>query len=543
MNPEYPAERLSYMLTDTNAGIVLTNDEFAPRIRDIASPSTQVISLDEASVEIGREATGNLNCETVLGDLAFIFYTSGSTGMPKAVMWVAADRLPTTKWEAETFQLREGERYLFRAPIGFTLVLAEILMALLNGGELIIVPTKLGHDAAHLARLIAEHQVPVVTVVPTLLQALTEQPDFAKCVSLREVSTIGEPMTEALKRRFFESSQARLSVMYGATEAAIATLFRPDRNSADRSVCIGSPLPKRSIYLLDERFEHVSPGESGEICLGGRLARGYWNRPDVTAEKFIPDPFSSVPGERLYRTGDLGRYLPDGTIEFVGRVDDQIKVRGFRIEPAEIEKAICEHPAISRAAVVLKEGEARDPKLIAYFTPTGSTPPSSGALRQFLKGKLPAHMIPVRFVTLAEIPLTPTGKLNRRALPEPESTRPELETSYAPPSSPIELTLARIWADVLGINRVGLHDNFFDLGGDSLAATRVIARALDAFQLELPVKALFESPTVADMAKVILNRQVKEAGQEELGRMLDELEGMSEDEARQRVAQERTLES
>ncbi|MGH7834013.1 MAG: phosphopantetheine-binding protein, partial [Candidatus Binatia bacterium] len=276
-------------------------------------------------------------------------------------------------------------------------------------------------------------------------------------------------------------------------------------------VPLGRPLPNTQVYVLDTNLRPVPIGVPGELHIGGRcLARGYLDRPEATAEKFVPNPFGNEPGARLYKTGDLGRYLSDGNIEFLGRTDHQVKIRGFRIEPGEIESALAQHPAVREAVVVARE-DARaeldaaenrksDKRLVAYVVPHRNLSPPAGELRSYLKEKLPDPMVPSAFVLLDVLPRTPHGKLDRRALPEPDQSRPELEENLAAPRTPVEEAIVEIWREVLSLDRVGVHDNFFELGGHSLLATQVISRLREAFQVELPLRSLFERPTIAGLA-------------------------------------------
>lgn len=550
LDPGYPPERLEYMLNDTHADFVLGREAIAatrmavgkadaPGVdseSSLGSMKVRTVLLDRERPLIDRESTENPHYAALPNNLALIFYTSGSTGSPKAVMWEHGRREVHTAWEQKTFRLTEQDRHLLKAPIGFTLLAAEVLAPLLSGGQLIIVPTGLEQDVDYLTRLIAQHQITSVALVPSMLQALIEHDHFPNCTSLREVRTIGEALGEQLLKRFFCRSDATLTVMYGTTEAPGATYSQCDRDKVPFAPRLGTPLPGKEIYLLDDRLDLVGAGEQGEICIGGSLARGYMGRPDLTAEKFIPHPFSRKPGARLYRTGDFGRYLPNGDIKFVGRTDHQFKIRGFRVEPAEIESAICEHPGIGQAVVTPRESDSGDVRLIAYLTATNDGAASSAGLRGFLKDKLPSHMIPAVFVTIDAMPLTRNGKIDRSALPDPSCLRPETDVPFVPASSPLETELTNIWAEVLEIDRVGIHDNFFDLGGHSLAASRVISRVVQTFNFDLSLKALFDAPTVAEMARVIQATEARNATGSDRERMPGEIGATSAEEVPKALA-------
>ena len=321
---------------------------------------------------------------------------------------------------------------------------------------------------------------------------------------------------------------------YGPTENTVVTTsgLVSSNGRVDGAPAIGRPISNTKVYLLDQQLQPVPIGVPGELYIGGvGLARGYINRRELTAEKFIPNPFSDEPGARLYETGDLARYLADGTIEFLGRSDHQVKLRGFRIELGEIEAILGQHPDIREAVVLAREEIPDNKRLVAYLVVSQETTRSIDKLRSFLHGKLPEYMIPSVFVFLDKLPLTPNGKVYRQALPAPDQARPELEEAFVAPRNPIEEVLAGIWGEVLGLEQVGIYNNFFELGGHSLIATQVISRVRNTFQVELPLRRLFESPTVADLAVAIVERQAEQANRKTLAQMVAELEQLSEAEA------------
>jgi amino acid adenylation domain-containing protein len=543
LDPAHPPGRIESMLDDTRAQVVLTHEPLlahraAGGKSDAAGAGAgsfgrfagrRVVVVDREWPLIGDELPENPRCAVLPDNLAFVFYTSGSTGSPKAVMWEHGRREVYSNWEAETFRLTEQDRHLLKAPVGFTMLATEVFAPLLSGGQLIIVPTGLEQDTDRLVELIAEHRITCLAVVPSMLRTLVEHAGFPDCRSLRVVRTIGEALSGELLERFHCRSAAALTVMYGATEAPGAAYSRCERGESFSARRLGAPLPGKEIHLLDARLEPVGAGEQGEICIGGSLARGYMGRADLTAEKFVPHPLAVKPGSRLYRTGDFGRRLPDGGIQFVGRADQQLKVRGFRVEPMEIERTICEHPGVWQAVVTAREDSAGDVQLMAYLaTGRGDAAPIAG-LRRFLKDRLPGHMIPAVFVKLAAMPLTRNGKIDRSALPDPGTARPEMDSPFVPASSPVEVELAGIWAAVLEVERVGIHDNFFDLGGHSLSAFRLVSRVVQAFQLDLSLKALFDAPTVAEMARVIQAIGAKPATARVVQRMQGALDATSDE--------------
>jgi acyl carrier protein len=302
------------------------------------------------------------------------------------------------------------------------------------------------------------------------------------------------------------SPPKRLLHVYGPTESTTFTSWHLVTDAAQESatVPIGRPIAATQTYVLDRTLEPVPIGVPGELHIGGDgLARAYLNRPELTAEKFIPDPFSHEPGSRLYKTGDLVRYQPDGALEFLGRIDHQVKIRGFRIELGEIETTLADHPAVKEAAVIAREDTAGDKRLTAYVVFEGEPGPASAELRAFLKERLPDYMVPSAFVFLEMLPLTANGKVDRKALPAPDQNRPEQEESYVAPRTPAEVMLANIWTEILGVKQAGVHDNFFNLGGHSLLATQVVSRMREVFQAEVPLRSFFEAPTIAALAQLV----------------------------------------
>jgi acyl carrier protein len=305
-------------------------------------------------------------------------------------------------------------------------------------------------------------------------------------------------------------------------------------------VPIGRPIANAQVYLLDRHQKPVPVGVPGELYIGGAgLSRGYFNRPDLTAEKFLPNPFSEEASARLYKTGDLAHYLADGNIECLGRIDHQVKIRGFRIELGEIETVLGQHSAVRQAIVLAREDTPGDKRLVAYVVPDVEQVPTVSKLRNILNEKLPEYMVPSVFVFLDALPLTPNGKVDRRALPAPDQSRPEQVNSFVPPSTPVEKTIADIWTQVLKVDKVGNHDNFFDLGGHSLLATQVISRMRHALQIELPLRAIFEAPTVAGLAVKITEARAKEVVPGGMADLLADLESISEEEARHLLAGKR----
>ena len=529
-----------------------------PSLRLSVSPSPIVVCVDAIDEVLARESTENFASGVTAETAAYVIYTSGSTGRPKGVIVSHGAICNHMLWLQEHFSLTAADRILQKTPISFDASGTEFYAPLLAGGRLILARPGGHQDSAYLVRMIAEHEVSILQLVPSLLRVLLETRGFEECKSLRRVICAGEALPAELQERFTNSLTAELHNFYGPTEAAIDVTCWPYQDARGRAIVpIGSPIANTQIYLLDADWQPVPAGVPGELHIGGaNLARGYLDRPELTAERFIPNPFSEEAGARLYKTGDLARYLPDGNIEFLGRIDHQVKVRGVRIELGEIEAALAHHPAISEAVVLARsdnEAVAGDKRLVAYLVANQEPAPTIGELRGFLKEKLPEYMTPAAFVMLDALPLTPNGKVNRQALPEPDHARPELEAAFVAPRTPAEEKLAEIWSQLLGIEQVGVYDNFFELGGHSLLATQLVSRVREAFGVELSLISLFETPVVAELAEKIsrsqANGQEKEItriervqrGEKSMEELIAELAQLSDDEAQALLTEERTL--
>ncbi|HEX7334998.1 MAG TPA: amino acid adenylation domain-containing protein [Pyrinomonadaceae bacterium] len=495
LDPDYPQERLAFMLEDAAVRVVLTHRALCHHL-----PQTEadVICLDEAWTEITAGSKEDPE-RSVSGDsLAYITYTSGSTGQPKGVQIPHRGVVRLVK-ENDFAHLGADEACLQFAPLAFDASTFEIWGMLLNGGRLVIMPPG-PSTLTELGQTLRTHRVTVLWLTAGLFNLMVdEQLDALR--GLRQLLAGGDALSVSHVERFLrEAPGCKLINGYGPTENTTFTCCY-SMNTATRfgnSVPIGRPIANTQVYILDENLRPVATGARGELYTGGDgLARGYLNHPELTAERFVPHPFSSQPGARLYRTGDWARYLLNGDIEFLGRVDNQAKVRGFRIEPGEIEAVLRGHQQVREAVVLLKEADG-DKHLVAYVASDAQT----GELREYLKKRLPDYMVPSFFVHLNEIPLTANGKIDRRALPEPESFF-AVAAEYEAPRTPAEELLSSLWASVLRVSRVGIKDNFFDLGGHSLLAIQLNSRIRDAFGVELPLSELFESRTLAELAQAI----------------------------------------
>ena len=495
LDPDYPQERLAFMLQDAGVRTVLTHTALSHRLPD---NEANVICLDEAWAEISTLSKENVESSITADNLAYITYTSGSTGQPKGVQVVHRGVVRLVK-ENDYAHFGADEVFLQFAPLTFDASTFEIWGALLNGGRLVIVPP--GQTTlAELGQVLKTHHVTVLWLTAGLFNLMVDE-QLDELRGLRQLLAGGDALSVSHVERFLrEAHLCKLINGYGPTENTTFTCcyLMNAATEFSRSVPIGRPIANTQVYILDENLRLVATGARGELLTGGDgLARGYLNHPELTAERFVPHPFSSQPGARLYRTGDWARFLANGDIEFLGRVDNQAKIRGFRIEPGEIEAVLRGHAQVREAAVVLNETDG-DKRLVAYVVGDAQTV----ELREYLKERLPDYMVPSFLVQLDEIPLTPHGKIDRRALPEPESIFAE-ETEYEAPRTPTEELLAELWANVLRVSRVGINDNFFALGGHSLLAIQLVSRIRETFGVELPLRELFERRNIAELAQCV----------------------------------------
>ncbi|HLH25147.1 MAG TPA: amino acid adenylation domain-containing protein [Chloroflexota bacterium] len=502
LDPTYPHDRLAFMLDEAAPPVVLTQ----ARLRDrVPASAARVLCLDADWTAIAAEPAtapgGAANPE----HLAYVLYTSGSTGKPKGVMVPHQGVVNRLLWMQEQYQLTTADRVLQKTPYTFDVSGWEFFWPLLTGACLVMARPEGHKDPGYLVDLIQREQITTLHFVPPMLEAFLDEPGAPGCHSVRQVFCSGEALPYQLQERFFARlGHAALHNLYGPTEASIDVTYWPcQRRDGRRTVPIGFPVANTQIYILDRQLQPVPIGVPGELHIGGtQLARGYLNRPELTAEKFIPDPFGG-PGARLYKTGDLARWLPNGAIEYLGRLDHQVKLRGFRIELGEIEAVLAEHPAVRDALVLAREDTPGDKRLVAYLIAADHSAPEPGKLRAFLKERLPDYMVPAAFVVVSAFPLTPNGKVDRQALPAPEATRGERAAPFVAPRSEVERQIAAIWQAVLRVETVGLDDNFFDLGGHSLLATQLVGRLQRLFGVELPVHSIFEAQTVAAQAQRI----------------------------------------
>lgn len=536
LDPAYPRDRISFILRDTQASVLLTDagligDVIGDLSEDVelgsqqASPQgrpLKVICLDRERKAIGNESAENIAEPVAAENLAYVIYTSGSTGFPKGVMIERRSAAAFLDWAHGVFTKEDLAGVVASTSICFDLSVFEIFAPLTAGGSVILVENALA--LPHLDSAVAPT---LVNTVPSVMNELLRLGGLPR--SIRTVNLAGEPLKTSLVQQIYQNTSAgQICDLYGPSETTTYSTYT--RRSTDGVQTIGRPIANTQVYILDPHGNPTPVGVPGEIYIGGAgVARGYLNHPELTAEKFIAHPFSAESGARLYRTGDIARYLPDGNIEFLGRMDNQVKIRGYRIELGEIEAVLNRHPKVRDTVVIAREDSPGDKRLAAYVVGKGDEQPQADELKRFLKATLPDYMVPSAWVVLASLPHTPNGKINRAALPAPEAGQFDSTAKFTVPRTEVEKTLARVWAEVLKLERVGVHDNFFDLGGHSLLATQIVSRLQNTFNIDISLRTLFESPTIEQMAAVIMENQEKQLGEEELKYMRAELESLPDE--------------
>ncbi|HEX3528690.1 MAG TPA: non-ribosomal peptide synthetase, partial [Thermoanaerobaculia bacterium] len=524
LDPEFPAERLAYMVADSGLRVLLTEERLLARFAP--EPGVTLVVLDREGEEAA--AAGPLAAVPPLpagpGNIAYVIYTSGSTGWPKGVQIVHRGLANFHLAMSRRLGFTAGDALLAVATLSFDMSALDLYLPLVVGGRVVIASREVASDGERLAAVLMRPEITALQATPATWRMLlaagwTGKPELMALCG-------GEALPRDLADRLLGAVSALWNV-YGPTETTIySTLDRVGAGGGP--VSIGRPLANTRVLLLSGAAEPVPVGVVGELCLAGEgLARGYLGRPDLNAERFVPDPSPTgegEPGGRLYRTGDLARRLSDGRLECLGRIDGQVKVRGFRIEPGEIELALAGHPAIRQAVVAARKMEDGELRLVAWFVAEAT--PSSVELRAFLASRLPDYMVPGMFVHLDELPLNPNGKVDRRALPEP---RMIAGTADLAPRNPLEQVLADIWGEVLGIEGIGVGADFFDLGGHSLLAVQVVSRVRRALGVDLHLRQVFGSPTVAQLATTILESAEQRDRVERTAALVVQLNAMSEE--------------
>ncbi len=506
LEPSYPSERLAFMLSDSSMQVLLSQQHLLPRLPKHELPT---ICLDVGRKEIDKEPVENPSGGASPENLAYIMYTSGSTGQPKGVLMPHRAVCNHLCWYQEQFHLTAADRYLQKTALSFDPSVTECFSPLLVGAPVVLAQPEGQRDSAYLVQTIREQHITIMQLVPTLLQMLLLESDLGKCTSLRYVTCGAEVLPRADQQRFQAVLPIDLYNIYGPTETCIdATLWLCQRGDPAANVPIGRPIANLQTYILDPYLQPVPQGVPGELYIGGAgLAHGYLNQPDLTAERFIANPFSNDPAARLYKTGDVVRYRPDGAIEFVGRRDDQVKIRGFRIEIGEIETVLAHFPTIREAVVEVFEAIPGAKSLVAYVVPTTGQRPTPKQLRVFLQETLPSYMIPSSFVLLDAFPVTSNGKIDRQALPAPDQKRSEEEHSFVAPMSLLHHKLVQIWEDVLHVHPISIQDNFFALGGHSLLAARLFAAIEYEFGKKFPLSTLYHGATVEYLAELLQKQE------------------------------------
>jgi len=531
LDPSYPQERLDFMLADTQAPVLLTQERLLPSLPDARS---HIVCLDTDWESIALHSQENPHSRLTSDNLAYVIYTSGSTGTPKGTLITHQGLINYLCWCIRAYPIEEGKGSCVHSSIAFDATITGLFAPLLVGNQVQLLSEDLGIEALSIA-LENNSNYSLIKITPTQLELLAQQLPPQIAAGKTKAFIIGGENLTAQHIAFWQkyAPETLLFNEYGPTETVVGCCIYqvPHDKQTSGSIPIGRPIANTQLYILDDNLQLQPIGLPGELYIGGAgLARGYLNRPELTAEKFISNPFECSKSPRLYKTGDLARYLPNGNIEYLGRIDHQVKIRGFRVELGEIEAVLSRHPAIYNSVVVAHKDESGNQRLIGYVVPNSKSEiPKSSNLRDFLKQKLPDYMVPAVFVMLKTLPLTSNGKVDRKALPAPEQVRPELEATFVAPCTEVEQVVAGIWTEVLRLEKIGIHDNFFDLGGHSLLLTQVTSRLYNAFGLELSLRQMLATPTVAELAIIIAEKQLEQVDSELLEQMLAELEQMPED--------------
>jgi amino acid adenylation domain-containing protein len=540
LDPSYPKEWLKFMLEDTHASIILTDRVW---LSSLPPTSARIVCLDRDREEINNEPRDNPDSESTADSLAYVIYTSGSTGVPKGVN-VRHRGVVRLLLGVDYVQLNRAQTFLHLAPICFDAATFELWGALLHGGKCVLFPGRVP-SPRELGAVLKKHRVTTLWLTAALFNTvINEEPQALSVV--KQLLIGGEALSVPHVRKGLALlPNTEIINGYGPTENTTFTCCYPIPRQLDdnlSSIPVGKPIGNTQVYILDPYLKPVPVGVAGELHIGGDgLARGYLNRLDLTAEKFIPNPFGAAPTSRLYKTGDRARYLPGGNIEFLGRIDNQVKIRGYRIELGEIETVLTQRSEVRESVVIAREDSAGDKQLVAYIVPQKSASVTR-ELRTYLKDKLPGYMVPSAFVVLESFPLTPNGKVDRKALPSPDRNSADSAQVYVAPRNDVDEIIAGIWAEILGIRQIGVHDNFFDLGGHSLKATQVVSRLRRAFHSEIPLRHLFEFPTVAELAVAIrASEKQRVANPKDIDRLLTEIEAISEEKAQTLLAGKRAL--
>ena len=507
LDPAYPSDRIQYVLDDARVMLLLTQESL---LASLPPTSAEVHCLDPDWRVLEAEDSGPVTAEAKPENLAYVIYTSGSTGKPKGVQLEHRSVVNFLCSMQREPGMTTDDVLVAVTTLSFDIAGLELYLPLLTRGKLVVASREATLDGRLLMQLLEQSGATIMQATPTTWRVLLES-GWQGDPKLK-VLVGGEALPADLAHNLATRCGSVWN-MYGPTETTIWSSVYEVEGNDEKLVPIGRPIANTTFYILDANRQPVAEGASGELYIGGDgLARGYFERDELTAEKFVPDPFSIEAGARLYRTGDLARYRHDGVVEFLGRIDHQVKIRGFRIELGEIEAVLEQHPEVKQAVVIAREDTPGDKRLVAYLVAAAASRLDFAVLRNWVKEQLPEYMVPAAWVEMPSLPLTPNGKVDRKNLPAPEYQRAELAGEYQEARTPAEEVMAGIWAEVLKLDQVGVHDQFFELGGHSLLATQVVSRIRHAFQVELPLRALFEAPTVAELSERVEAWQREEQG-------------------------------
>jgi len=505
IDPSYPKERLAFMLSDAQVPVLVTQERL---LAGLPRYGAETVCLDtEGFLAESARSSDNVPHRTTPEALAYVIYTSGSTGQPKGTMIPHRAICNHMHWMQAAFPLLQDDRVLQKTPISFDASVWEFFAPLFSGATLVMARPGGHQESAYLIRTVIEQKITILQVVPSMLELLLEEPEFPGAKSLKRVFCGGEALSHDVVRRFVALLDAELINLYGPTEASIdATYWRC--TGQEEAVPIGRPIANMQAYVLDAGQQPVPVGVPGQLYLSGAgLARGYLDRPSLTAEKFVRHPFSNDSAARMYMTGDRGAWESDGTLSFLGRTDSQVKFRGFRIELGEIETLLNDRQDVSQAVVIVREDVPGDKRLVAYLVPQDNTALDVEGLRRTLLDHLPRYMVPTAYVTLKALPLTPNGKIDRKALPSPVASQSEMDREVIAARDEFESELVHIWEDLLDKRPISIYDNFFDLGGDSLLAMRLLIHIKKRFSQQFSEMSIFQAPTVATLASVVRGSQ------------------------------------
>jgi len=495
LDGSYPRARLDYMLSDSRVSVILAEEKYE---KQLISEGRKLVLLDRQWTEIGQFSTGPLKSVLESDNLAYVIYTSGSTGQPKGVMVQHGGLSNHMQWMQAKYGIGKRERLLQKTTLCFDASVWEWLLPLMGGGIIVLPESGMQMDSRYLVRTMQQADITTIQVVPTMLRLLLKEEGIGKCESLERVFVGGEALTEELVTQYKERVNKELINLYGPTETTVQVMIW--EKDWGKAVGIGCGISNVEVYVVDTQMKLTGIGETGEICIGGvPLSRGYLNRPEATAERFVPNPFSTEPGMRLYRTRDVGRWRDDGVLEFLGRIDDQVKIRGFRVELGEIEAVLRDQAEVRDAAVIIKD-EPSGQRLVCYVVPEAGKQVEPKVLRQRLEQRLPEYMVPGSYVMLKALPLTPNGKLDKRALPEHGNESADISREYVAPRTETEAAIANIWSELLEVRKVGVQDNFFDAGGHSLLMIQVHGRLREVLGKEVSIIELFARPTISSLA-------------------------------------------